>query len=165
MDARLRERLARSLGVPGVDRNRERRASNRRREERERASGDVRGQTADVPAVRQDEPTRGKCRMNIHDRDGDNHDPLDVADFLDGLADRSDQATGESLHDSADVVRRLRYLLLTATTRTTSHLQDCDEPMRLPKPCSFCGKYGPHRSGPEDRFHHVVLAADGSWPE
>jgi|SRR5208283_615451 len=52
--------------------------------------------------------------MLITDRNGDTHDPIDVADMLDGLADRSQADTGESLHDAADVVRAMRYQLYAA---------------------------------------------------
>jgi hypothetical protein len=31
--------------------------------------------------------------------------------------------------------------------------------------CRLCGRIGPHRSGPDDRFHHVVLNPDGSYPD
>jgi hypothetical protein len=50
----------------------------------------------------------------IDDRNGDKHDPLDVADFLDAQGDRSCADIGESLHDAADVVRGLRYQLYHA---------------------------------------------------
>ena len=42
---------------------------------------------------------------------------------------------------------------------------DCVDPPLRVVACPLCGKYGPHRSGPDDRFHHVVLNDDGSWPE
>ena len=31
--------------------------------------------------------------------------------------------------------------------------------------CPWCAKIGPHYSGPDDKFHHVVLHADGTWPK
>jgi hypothetical protein len=36
---------------------------------------------------------------------------------------------------------------------------------RSSEPCRLCGRIGPHRSGPDDRFHHVVLNPDGSYPD
>jgi len=43
---------------------------------------------------------------------------------------------------------------------------DCVEVVApLPKACPLCGRRGPHRSGPDDKYHHVVLNVDGTWPE
>lgn len=47
----------------------------------------------------------------VADRNGDKHDPIEVADFLDAMGDRSDMVTGEAMHDAADVVRGLAAAL------------------------------------------------------
>lgn len=47
----------------------------------------------------------------IADRNGAMCAPTDVADTLDALADRSNEITGEVLHDAADVVRGLVRLV------------------------------------------------------
>ena len=60
---------------------------------------------------------------HVADRDGMNHDPWEVADALDAMGDRADEATGETLHDYADVVRGLA--------------QRCSETARIPQ-CMSC---------------------------
>lgn len=47
----------------------------------------------------------------VADRNGDKHDPIEVADLLDAMGDRASTATGETLHDAADVVRALAAAL------------------------------------------------------
>ena len=46
-------------------------------------------------------------RVLIADRRGEMHDPLEVAEELDAEADRRSEATGEFLHDAADIIRGL----------------------------------------------------------
>lgn len=43
----------------------------------------------------------------VENRKGSSLDPLEVADDLDDLGDRSNEANGELLYDAADVVRAL----------------------------------------------------------
>jgi hypothetical protein len=67
--------------------------------------------------------------MLIEDRNGQSHDPLKVAEFLDGRGDVASEAIGEALHDAADVVlglhHRLEYALGTlgaiAVAKTHPH--------------------------------------------
>jgi hypothetical protein len=48
-----------------------------------------------------------EAQLIVVDRKGEMHDPLKVAEWLDSHGDRSNEAVGESLHDAADVMRRL----------------------------------------------------------
>ncbi len=60
----------------------------------------------------------------VPDRSGAIHDPLEVADALDGLGDKANEAMGEILHDAADVVRGLRVRALLAGTDSPWSLLD-----------------------------------------
>jgi hypothetical protein len=62
--------------------------------------------------------------MNVPDRNGVMHDPLEVADDLDGLGDRSQAAIGETLHDAADVVRGLHVRAMLAAVESPWSLPD-----------------------------------------
>lgn len=67
------------------------------------------------PAVgAQRERRAGDMRLLISCRAGCNHDPLEVADYLDGYGDRASMATAEHMHDAADVVRGLTKHLVEA---------------------------------------------------
>ena len=50
-------------------------------------------------------------RLLISDRDGCNHDPVEVAEMLDVEGDRSGDARADTMHDAADVVRGLLALV------------------------------------------------------
>lgn len=52
------------------------------------------------------------------------HDPLEVADQLDHLGDRSQADTGEMLYDAADVVRGLYVRALLASSDSPWPLPD-----------------------------------------
>lgn len=83
-------------------------------------------------------PRRPTARL-IADRNGDMHDPSDVADRLDGMADRSAEATAEALHDAADVVRGL-----AAGAGRESPTPDASSE------CPVCGQNTPHAHLRED---------------
>lgn len=65
-----------------------------------------------------------RARVLVEDRTGGKHDPVEVADFLDGVGDRSNEMVGESLHDAADVVRALMALATLAAVDTWEDVDD-----------------------------------------
>jgi len=62
--------------------------------------------------------------MLVPDRSGEPHDPLEVADELDHLGDRSQADKGEALHDAADVMRGLYVRALLASADSPWPLPD-----------------------------------------
>ena len=67
-----------------------------------------------------------KPKLLLPDRSGAMHDPLEVAEWLDGMGDRSGEAIGESFHDAADVMRGLvaRASIVAGTEATPWPLAD-----------------------------------------
>lgn len=91
----------------------------------------------------------------IADRNGDKHDPIEVADFLDDCGDRSKEAIGDGLHDAADVMRALA----TANDRCSL----CAGMTILPNfmdapggPRCACGRPSVHESGACGEEHNAL---------
>lgn len=78
-------------------------------------------------------------QLLIADRFGSNHDPSEVADVLDGIADRSRDYIAEQLHNAADVVRGL-------VGKLPARCETCEDFTAGPTH-TMCG-YCVHKSGP-----------------
>jgi hypothetical protein len=91
----------------------------------------------------------------IADRNGDMHDPRDVAEMLDDLGDRSSATKAELLHDAADVVRALAttadHCLLCAGMRILPNFMDAPGGPR----CA-CGRPSTNESGSCGEDHGAI---------
>ncbi len=97
-----------------------------------------------------------KCELHGWDRN------LSSFDFCPTCRYRERQARGEE--DFEDITRMLQPSRVAELRKHGVAVVEVavrpDGKVRIWDPstssCPFCGKMGPHRSGPGDRFHHVV---------
>ncbi len=91
----------------------------------------------------------------VADRNGDKHDPLEVAESLDELGDGSNAAIGEQLHEAADVMRALATANdrcpLCAGMRILPNFMDAPGGPR----CA-CGRPSIHESGACTFDHNAI---------